>query len=133
MRNRGWRLCRARGPHTGDYWIADYAALRNDTDAGTSQVKVHRVKEVVESVTGSYQLPIAELRRESELKGVNFDAPVEAPDVVAEESDAADYTGQIEEEENSERGEVASVSGGPNAAPVEEAPHPKGPTPAMGE
>ncbi len=41
---------------------------------------------------------IAELRRESELKGVNFDAPVEAPDVVAEESDAADYTGQVEEE-----------------------------------
>ena len=97
-----------------------------------NQVKVDRAKEVVESVTGSYQFPIAELRRESELKGVNFDAPVEAPDVVAEESDAADYTGQIEEEENPERGEVASGSGGPDAAPVEEAPNPEGPTPARG-
>ncbi len=96
------------GLHTGDYLIAEYAALKNNIDADMNQANAHRVKEIVESVTGSYQFPIAELRRESELKGVNFDAPVEAPDVVAEESDAADYTGQIEEEENSERCGVAS-------------------------
>ena len=51
---------------------------------------------------------------------------------MAGESDAADYTGQVEEEESSERGEVASGSGGPDAAPVEEAPYPEGPTPARG-
>ncbi len=45
---------------------------------------------------------------------------------MAEESDAADYTGQVGGEENPERGEVASGSGGPNTAPVEEAPHPEG-------
>ena len=39
------------------------------------QVKARRVKEVFPCVTGSYQFPIAELRRESEFKGVNFDAP----------------------------------------------------------
>ncbi len=97
--------------HTGDYLTAEYAALKNDIDAAMNQAKAHRVKEVVESVTGSYQFPVDELRRESELKGVIFDAPAEAPDVVAEESDAADYTGQVEEEENPERGEVASGSG----------------------
>ena len=35
------------GLHTGDYLI----------DAGINQAKVHRAKEVVTSVTGSYQLP----------------------------------------------------------------------------
>ncbi len=114
------------GLHTGDYLIAEYAAPKNNTDAGINQVNAHRVKEVVASVTGSYQLPIAELRRESELRGVNFDAPAEVPDVVADEPDAPEHIGQVEEEENSERDGVASGSGGPDAAPFEEAPHPKG-------
>ncbi len=42
------------GLHTGNYLIAEFAALKNDTDAGVNQVKAHRVKEVVESFTGSY-------------------------------------------------------------------------------
>ena len=127
-----WLSCGPGGLHTGDYLIADYAALKNNIDAGINQVKVHRVKEVVTSVVGSYQFPIAELRRESELKGVNFDAPIEVPDVVADEPDAAEYIGQIEDEENFQQDEVASGSGGPDAAPAEEAPHPKGSTPAGG-
>ena len=133
MGNLRWIPCSPIGGlHTGDYLIADYAALKNNIDAGINHVKVHRVKEVVTIVTGSYQLPIAELRRESELKGVNFDAPIEAPDVVAEEPDAAEYVGQVEEEENSEQDGVASGSGGPDAVPAEETPHPEGSTPARG-
>ena len=111
--------------------IADYTTLKNNIDAGMNQVNVHRVREVVASVTGSYQFPIAERRRESEFKGVNFDAPGEAPDVVDDEPDA-EYVGQIEDEENPEQEEVASGSGGPDAVPAEEALNTKVSVPTKG-
>ena len=63
-----------------------------------NQVKIHRVKEVVTGVMGSYQFPIAELRRESEHTGVPLDAPSEDPEIVADELDVLDYFGQVEEE-----------------------------------
>ncbi len=70
--------------------------------------------------------------REGERRGVNFDAPGEAADVVADEQDGAEYTGQVEEEENSERDGVASGARGSDAAPAEEAPHAEGLVPARG-
>ena len=63
---------------------------------------------------------------------MNFDAPGEGPDVVDDEPDAAEYVGQIEDEDTPEQEEVASGSGGPDVVPAEEALHTKVSVPTKG-
>mgnify|MGYP002806228382 CR=1 FL=1 len=62
-----------------------------NTDAGMRLAIVHRANEVVFSA-----FPITEQRRESELRGVSFDAPSEEPAVDADEENELDGSANLD-------------------------------------
>ena len=63
---------------------------------------------------------------------MNYDAPGQEPEVVAEELGEVGYFGQVDEEEESPDGEVASDSRGPDPVEAKEAPNPEEPSPSNG-
>ncbi len=63
------------GEWSGDYLVADLAYFRADPDVPRSQIKVHRIKEVVPIFDGKFVFPVAVWRRERLLKADHLGIP----------------------------------------------------------
>jgi hypothetical protein len=62
------------------YIVADNAPFKKNCDATPAKMKTHRIKEVLNNLSGVFVFPVAERRKERILKDQDFNAPEEMPE-----------------------------------------------------
>ena len=75
-----------RHVHAGGFWSRYYSApayapFKQDCDATQAKVKIHRVREVLKQLSGTFASPSPSDVRKRILKGQDFNAPEEMPEL----------------------------------------------------